>query len=1448
MEINKYLDYTLYCNDELIDLAIEVFDNLTDKYNKTEEFKKEKVLIDNSKTVWHSYGQELESISNITEDLSRSLESSPYSANRYFKLLAWYSMFPNPRGENSTYYIGRRRIPFNNGELYSIDSAISFLNQFSNIINNLEPSGALNFDEIKNDYQTNSTNLEDIEKRLKVCFEISREEIVNKILENFRVKIKEVAPSKKVKIEAIPDKEFKNKEDLSLETEKKLMRIEGAYESLEKELKEDFLKENTEDQKTISNNNKEVKIETLDYSDTEIKKEKYSAGTNFRLLVWTSMYSEPQSGEASTYQVSKHIYYYYNNNIYSVTNSIEFLEQFECTKNGRDIFKINNIKENREILGEEETEKRLKVCFYINNDQMIQELIETYRVNVKQKTKKEDYKTKPFKVENIDNIDFFCNKRISRVAEIALGNVKKEFGKLKTETNREEFIKKEINSVDRIRKLLNAGENGFEAVVEFLNNKIEEDPNSMNNFIRVLAWYSVFKDPETKNSVEEYILKDNPNYLILFFDLEIFSIEQSIRFLKQFESTKRSTLGSLFMINRIEEEFNNLSKTKEKEGNSGVNLLLEDLEKRIKVCFTQTQYEVITELTENFINNIKEDSKLKPREDLILDNETLSMFYYKPNVDKTKQDLNYTYLESFNARWKNFIEKYRNEVEKSELEDSNKETEKLKALKERLIGSKKSVIFKIEDENGYKDKSFSLYREPFGKDVQFDKIVEDFLKREIYLNENESFVNFVTLYSLLNIYDFNNITIIKNRSNDNIILEAPSIKKDKKTLAEIEGETLNYSELYSLLKDKIDEFLENLRREIIESRELKEKIRDKEASGSSFREYEKSRLINDSKFEKDFFYIEKKDNKKMVPSNFSPEIKFCAYSKDIEDANVNNIEYIWVTHKENEIRKESPFPSRGEIYSDNYFSSMEIVDEGGVRKISLNLESVDDLNLETIILRTLKLKRKGVNGILSKIAEKNEGEFNISSELLADIKYDFMVKFGYTDKPANSSSVINPSNIDDPSFSNRIKDSKPVIKSPWIGFKITGLTSSLVNNRNTFTIEGIESSGYLIDNLCLALPSGEKSKSANYTARGVINKIGEYLSEASNNNILILSDEPEKLVYGNKKMGQKVNFGNGAIPISDFDFDDFYNSEKISSKEKSFSFYEEEELEENSLPTIRNLLNKLCDNFLPSRYYEFIEVEKNGKVRLMANKVSYKNIKDKNKIRVENPKFEILKRESTIEGIKKERTFIRIYYDGPYLIKEDAEFPDLRIYNYKNYNRSVTKNISITSNVDFGIASAAVTIIKDGENTVFSPSEIDIDDGGVTVKLFGTKQEDSFLILKDNYKYVNFNEGEDHTGETEKDEDKDASKTEADLMFDALTNYPYKGEVEILGDPFYLFDSLVSPYRYEIYLNISKSKTVLMNEISDSFYSGIYVVSKITHSMNKEEFITTLEVLKKTIG
>jgi hypothetical protein len=726
-----------------------------------------------------------------------------------------------------------------------------------------------------------------------------------------------------------------------------------------------------------------------------------------------------------------------------------------------------------------------------------------------------------------------------------------------------------------------------------------------------------------------------------------------------------------------------------------------------------------------------------------------------------------------------------------------------------------------------------------------------------------------------------------------------------------------YSDAYKKLGTKLVNDLLELLQETISAAEKEETTKVTLENQSSFDEYVKSRISDNYFTEKSYFYINDSTGKKRIPFNPFVDIEFRVpdYNSESESSTV----WIPVTSTRTEKTREnndfvlnenSEEYTMREMHAGSYFESFELNDKGNdTKEISLVLKSVNDMNLENIIYNSL-----AVDNATIKI-KGNTSEISDIQQMLNDTESNFRIRFGYRDLAANDennneTAVITSKNTDQ-SFINRTKTSKsgdktivkPVLVYPWTYFKITGLSSNIINGEDTYTITAVSSGSYIFSNMSLSGLSSETNfttdKASDFygTPRNVLGKIIKWITYASSDNddvktarICFLGDEDGKIVTDfdgtnfsgvynyTTPNGSKIKGGN-IQSVEEFFFD---GTKSNLLNAKNFNI-----VNDSKTLSIKEILNNLA-SWLPSRVYY---IAKDSQQRTVAINLPYNsiyNIKDffsSVPFKIEAMTYQVIEADNvSIDGGTAHKVyFIRMYYAGPGLsADEDGKASAdeyLRVYNYRSTQEQVIENIDISSsndaelgntissvtllggscpimftfNDDTGLMGQKVTSVLTGADSNISDASNaskennGITEGGKFSAWFSPASGDSIspkLILNNSkYKIVDIDDKENLNPYITN------SSLEAALFFSDQQNKQYEGEITILGDPFYYFDSSLEAGKYEIYLQMNRVAKRKNYKVTPSRYSGIYFIKGIKHSIDSSgKYTTTLSVAKRVFG
>lgn len=803
----------------------------------------------------------------------------------------------------------------------------------------------------------------------------------------------------------------------------------------------------------------------------------------------------------------------------------------------------------------------------------------------------------------------------------------------------------------------------------------------------------------------------------------------------------------------------------------------------------------------------------------------------------------------------------------------------------------------------------------------------------------------ISKFVFVSLFDVKKIDSSDYKPDNKYILQCSNFKYSMKysttnQIMLIDGEYFyEYDKAYESLGKKVLSYLNEIIKISGSLGEDENRNTETDKIAESFNSYIKSRISDNYFTEKDYFYIN--DNGiKRVPSNSFVDIEFRipVYSEDDTEIDVDWIPVTSVrTHLNTEsdehggkfknpirINNDIVFnEGKGyrEIHAGTYFDSLELTDNGGIKEISLNLKSANDMNLEKIIFNSLSLDNK-----LKAKAASSDNIASYLDKMLKDTESNFRVRFGYrdvaTNDPSNNETTITDSNNSDEGFLNRTrtytktvngKDAayvKPVMIYPWTYFKITGLDSHIKDGDDTYNIKGVSSGSYILDNMSLCGISTNFSRESSDedfrgTPKNVVGKLAKWITLASTDDsknkdrdittarICFLGDEQDTIITDFNNLDDKfesdykyVLKGGGSLSGGNIETieDKFFNaSTNQVLNAKNFNI-----TNDVKMPSIKEIMDNLM-KWLPDRVYYIAKVNN----RVTALYIPYDTIYEmgdffgNNPYKTEKMSYQIIeadahiykkgedKGDSSKDGYFHKVYFIRMYFEGPGLsASKDGTIPNeyIRIYNYRSLQEQVIENVEISSTNDseFGNTVSSVMLLGSGTPVVFTydkengvtSNELTSVSNGDTISrndVIGGKDEgmySSWFTSKSkaeiNPKLV-YNNSQYILSDVKGYENFDAISSmyeiEASRFFTDQQNKQYEGEITILGDPFYYFDSEVQAGKYEIYLQMNRVKSLKTYEIEESRYSGVYFIKGIKHNIDSTgKYTTTLSVVKRIFG
>lgn len=340
------------------------------------------------------------------------------------------------------------------------------------------------------------------------------------------------------------------------------------------------------------------------------------------------------------------------------------------------------------------------------------------------------------------------------------------------------------------------------------------------------------------------------------------------------------------------------------------------------------------------------------------------------------------------------------------------------------------------------------------------------------------------------------------------------------------------------------------------------------------------------------------------------------------------------------------------------------------------------------------------------------------------------------------------------------------------------------------------------------------------------------LGPANKNGSAFKEEEYKKLAQDITKAISKVNDKHKELDKKTRD-----NESAIASDEITLSLGGPESAVENSkfYKSVSSLLNEFCNACPPYHDYEAearrkTEYAKGAKQENVAEYIDADGNKQSLDLKGEAPTYnltwDII---GSYNDGKGEVPVVGLHYRIPRKVNK------LRVYKWGtgNPNMHAVKNVNITTSSEFALLSSAAN------------SSLKLGIGGEKVAIKGvnsktaTSGSDKGSIVAE---YNNYKSTEEPAYFKSI-----ISENDQHNITDAVFQTINKGSITILGDPSLRFGGYISPMMYPIYLDIdlqNEGATWHTNKSTKSTLSGVYVVSKITHSINASGYLTTLEVMR----
>jgi len=554
---------------------------------------------------------------------------------------------------------------------------------------------------------------------------------------------------------------------------------------------------------------------------------------------------------------------------------------------------------------------------------------------------------------------------------------------------------------------------------------------------------------------------------------------------------------------------------------------------------------------------------------------------------------------------------------------------------------------------------------------------------------------------------------------------------------------------------------------------------------------------------------------------------------------------------------------------DNYFESIVLEDDGGVINCELSLYDKDLSRLENIIIKSVIATKVGNELAMKKLNDatpKSILEFmpNPASNI------NFRVRFGYSD-PNNGQNVFSPVSKSSPEWKDRtskLKKDSLYLKSPWLYFMMMDATFNLTEKGLIVNVKGISVSNSFFEKTKIikrfALMKGTPQKlfkdiatQIYYATNGRVQVVDAVATGGEQTKAKpVLPDTVSKaagdgfIKYGKPsdlpvQWSVEVKNGSDTYPdsLSEKDRKELEESSKWLNISVSLGGEPKFEVDENG-----NNTGKIINDFMSIK--ELLRDFVSKVPPILRNKNTNKYITDAEKIKsIINNKntnvdstifepipytFSINEQTYDLKDKANTETFVIIRFFYRRLDNTGQAF--VRSYDYMQSPKTIVTGFNVKNSLDFIQLNQSV-IIKDEEMKVLmsAPSSKSDDvEGSIPSDVSEVYKK---LLESNNFTLTN----------TVKENNGDSSANLlASKVIQNMNAGIFFGSVEILGDPFYLFDNELQPYQYYIRLNVYRNyneyNTSSNKSLELSYLSGYYLIKKISHKLDASGFRTTLDV------
>lgn len=488
----------------------------------------------------------------------------------------------------------------------------------------------------------------------------------------------------------------------------------------------------------------------------------------------------------------------------------------------------------------------------------------------------------------------------------------------------------------------------------------------------------------------------------------------------------------------------------------------------------------------------------------------------------------------------------------------------------------------------------------------------------------------------------------------------------------------------------------------------------------------------------------------------------------------------------------------------SFFDNVQIEDASGFQNVTLTLTDPYFTKLETLITKAVVATR--VKNSLtsdddnfqapSRITAQNVFSFKMDNNSLANIR----IRFGYGNANNDQTRII-----DDTEFSGNYKSrgrTFTVIRSPWIYLQILNASFKLTEYGLQATLNAI-------------------SVVENWLTRARMLR-----------RFYIYRDTPKGMILFMKKTVEKLSNQEVTVDIAE---DPLMAKNDDGSQTIEISLGEEaDEKDLKNFRTVKSFLDELCAKIPP-------------KVYKADNSSSVPNDGTNQATAAENLDRTCFYTYSLApDPDNKGKWKLSFFYPDPIKNVQDR----MRTYIWREFATSIVKSFEVESKTDWAALNYPILISDKSYTNVdhhlfvapAAPSSSD----PKTLKLNGPLDiQDAMNDLKD----MNISFVADVANASGRS--KELTSLVAEQVVHFLNQGVFNGTLTIPGDPFYLFDTIVRPYEYMVRIVIlrpgyldSDGTYTSSSGLKQSYLTGYYVISKITHKIDNNGYDTILEMTR----